>query len=443
MTITLRPYQSELLQQVIDAFNGGVRTAVMQLGTGGGKTATASALLARAESKGIPSLFLAHLDSLISDTHARLKAAEVRAGFVQAGRAEDKDALVQVGSLATLRVRGVRPPAGLVIVDECHRTMAEGIRQILDAYPEAWILGLTATPQRADGKALGNVYQRLFSGPSNQWLTDAGFLVPCDVIGPKEYLERTISDDPVDAYERHARGTKAICFTSTVEDARGLALKFAARGWHAGIIIGETPREEREALCALFVKGEIQVLVGVGVFIEGFDLPCIETVIMARAFTVTGSYLQAIGRGLRPWPGKTRCLVLDLCGSVWLHGLPNEQREWSIEGAAVRRVEAPIALRRCTECLAIFQTAVECPRCGARGKKVERVKRKVSRAEANEKINLLSPIERDTKFLARLKNVALYRIRLRDPAASEWALRAFVKQFGRQPVEGSYERERA
>src|SRR5688572_22529104 len=102
MTVHLRPYQEDLLTRVSTAFSAGVPSVLLQLGTGGGKTCTAASLLERATSKGYRSLFLAHLDSLIGDTHERLIAAGVPAGFVQAGRPTDPEAPVQVASLQTL-----------------------------------------------------------------------------------------------------------------------------------------------------------------------------------------------------------------------------------------------------------------------------------------------------------------------------------------------------
>lgn len=431
----LRPYQSALLEWVVSAFNSGTRTAVMQLGTGGGKTATAAALLERAASKGIPCVFLAHLDTLITDTHARLTAAGIRCGYVQAGRPTDAGALVQVASMATLHVRGHRPPAGLVIVDECHRAMSASVRGILNAYPEAWVLGLTATPQRGDGKALGAVFQELFCGPSNRWLTDNGYLVPCDVLCDLAgFSEDGMSADPVAAYAQHAPGSRAIVFTSTVEHAELVAAAFNAAGYRAACMLGETPRAEREAIHSALVAGAIRVLVGVGVFIEGFDLPAIETVILARPFTVTGSFLQAIGRGLRPWPGKTRCTVLDLRGSVHLHGLPDEDRVWSLKGKACLRTESIVALRRCTECLAVFRPVRACPRCGAvANARTTRIPRVLSRAEKLAKFSALPTPVRDAKYIGRLRWVALSRMRLPPERAERWAVSTFEKRFGRSP----------
>ncbi len=435
MTITLRPYQTELMDRVVAAFNGDVRTAVMQAGTGSGKTAMASALLERACGKGIPSIFLAHLDTLISDTADRLRSSGVRCGYVQAGRPVDGGALVQVASMATLHSRGERPPAGLVIVDECHRAMGDSIRGILEAYPLAWILGLTATPQRGDGRALGNIFEAIFSGPSNRWLTEQGYLVPCDVIAPATFNEEGLVEDPVRAYEKHAPGTRAIVFASNVEHAEQLTAAFVAAGHPSACVVGETSRLERERVVALVVAGGVRVLVSVAVFIEGFDLPAIETVILARAFTVTGSFLQAIGRGLRPWPGKTRCTVVDLRGSVHLHGLPDEHRSWNITGRACHRTEANVQLRRCTECLAIFRAARVCPRCGAVATSATRVPRVLSRAEKLLNISHLTVAQQDELYLNRLRFVAGTRMRMSPDRAEWWARKTFVERKKRQPGE--------
>ncbi len=431
----LRPYQQELVDRVCEYFNAGGKSAVMQLGTGGGKTATASAILGRATDRGIASLFLAHLDTLITDTADRLRASGIRCGYVQAGRPTDPDALVQVASMATLHSRGIRPPAGLVIVDECHRAMSASVRGILNHYPSAWLLGLTATPQRGDGKALGNVFEQLFCGPSNAWLTEHGYLVPCDVLAPAQFSDHALVDDPVAAYVKHVAGTRAIVFAASVEHAESLTTAFNAAGYPAACVVGETPREEREAVRQAVIDGAVKVLVGVGVFIEGFDLPAIETVILARSFTVTGSFLQAIGRGLRPSPatGKTRCTVIDLRGSVHLHGLADEDRRWSITGKAVVRVDTRTPLRRCTECLAIFRPANACPRCGHEAASAPRVERVLNRAEKLDQFSDLSQAERDRRYVARLLWVARSRMRKSGPAAWAWAVTQFEKRWGRKP----------
>lgn len=435
VTVEERTYQRELVERVITAFNTGTRTAVMQLGTGGGKTTTAASIIDYATRRGHRTIFAAHLDALVGDTHARLTRAGVRAGFIQAGRPTDPEAPVQVASLQTLHARGHRPPADFIVLDECHRALGPTVKAILDAYPKARILGLTATPQRGDGKPLGAVFEKLIVGPSNRWLTERNYLVPCEVLAPGTFLEDALADDPVAVYEKHAPGRRAIVFAVSVAHARELAERFNAAGFPSAMIVGDTPREERERLRSAIADGSVRVLVGVGVFVEGWDSPAIEVVVLARPFTVTGAFLQGVGRGLRPCSdtNKTICTVLDLRGSVHLHGLPDEERRWSLTGTACTRTEAMIALRRCKACLAIFRPQRSCPRCGAKHESVEHIPRVLRRAERLQRLNDVPQRERDRRYVQRLTGIAEARMRMPPHRAKAWALRQFARQFGRQP----------
>jgi superfamily II DNA or RNA helicase len=430
----LRDYQADLVARTSQAF-ADARSVVMHLPTGGGKTATASEVIRRALARGRRVVFAAHLDSLISDTHARLAAAGIDAGFVQAGRPSRPDAPVQVCSLGTLHARGEAPPADLVILDECHRALATSVRGVLERYPRAYLLGLTATPQRGDGQPLGDVFEKLVSGPTVKELTAAGYLVPSEVYAPAKVVEG-VEADAFAAYVRHAPGSRAIVFASTLEHARREVDAFEAAGYPAAVLSGETPRDERERLRELVTRGELRALVGVRVFVEGFDLPAIETVVLAAAFGVTGSYLQAIGRGLRPSPvtGKTKCVVLDLKGAALLHGLPDDDRVWSIDGKP-RRVEKAPAVRKCFACLAMFAPASRCPRCGVSltVANSETIKVKTSRAEKLERLNDLPQSERDRRYLSQLFHVATVRMRLPPAGARKWAQSSFEKRFGRSP----------
>ena len=429
----LRPFQAELVAAVRAAYAGGAMSAVMQLGTGGGKTFTAAEIIRLATQRGRRVVFAAHLDSLIEDTHERLTAAGIHAGFIQASRPIDPTAPVQVCSLATLHRRGERPPADLLVVDECHRAMAATVRPILEAYPKAHLLGLTATPQRGDGQPLGDVFQALVCGPSNRWLIDEGFLVPCELLAPANDTGDALAMDPVDAYRLHTPDTRAIVFATNVAHAEDIARRFIEAGIPAECVTGESPRVIRQGIRARLRSGELRVLVGVGIFIEGFDEPCIQTVILARAFTVTGAYLQAIGRGLRPFEGKLRCTVIDLRGAVMLHGLPDEERAWSLDGTAVRRLEQMTALQKCKACLAVFRPSAACPRCGARTSADARMPRVLKRAERLERFSSFGQSDRDARYLAKLEGLARTRLRLPEHRIEAWALAKFRKQFKREP----------
>lgn len=430
--MTLRPYQTDLIERIRGEFDAGAGTGCLQLGTGGGKTHLAASILDSVARAGMRGVFLAHLDTLVSDTHKRLSAAGIFTGYVQAGRPTSPLAPIQVASIQTLLARGETPPADFVILDECHRSEAHGVRELLKRYPRAGVLGLTATPQRGDGQALGNTFRALVCGPSNRWLTDNGYLVPCEVIGPTGVLEDRLAGDPVEAYLKYAPGTRAIVFAASIPEAMDLTGRFPL----AACITGDTPREERELRYAQIESGEIKVLVSVNVFTEGFDLPCIETVILARLCSVTGSYLQRIGRGLRPSveTKKTRCLVLDMCGSTHLHGLPDEDRRWSLDGDAVRRTEKLDAILHCKSCMAMFRPSPVCPRCGATTAGAARIPKKISRSEKLERLDAIPPHVRDASYMRRLRWVAETHIGMYGARAESWAHQKFVKQFGREPV---------
>jgi superfamily II DNA or RNA helicase len=432
--VRLRPYQLDLVGDVRAAYASGAQAVVMQLATGGGKTATAAAIIGSAVARGRRVVFAAHLSELVEDTHARVAAYGVHAGVVQADRPTDPTAPVQVCSLQTLHARGERPPADLVVLDECHRAMGPTVRAILEAYAKAWHLGLTATPQRADGQPLGDVYERLVCGPSVRELTRDGYLVPCDVIAPPEYQDAGLALDPVDAYQRFTPGQRVIVFASNVAHAEELTARFRERGAPSELVVGDTPADVRQAVRQKMTQDDLRVLVGVGVFIEGFDLPAVEAVILARAFGVTGSFLQAIGRGLRPSPstGKTKCTVLDLRGAVNLHGLPDEDRVWALDGSSVRRTETMAALRRCAECWAIFRPATRCPRCGNETTSSSKLPRNLNRAEILQRVSALPQDKRDARYLAHLERVATTRMHMPEWRAKQWAAAQFEKRFGRR-----------
>ena len=435
--IQLHAHQAELLARVREKFASGTRRVLVQGATGIGKNAIVSVYVRELVAQGKRVVFAAHLDALLDDLGDRLAEHDIPFGFLQGDRPTNADAPVQIVSVQTIHARGARPAADLLILDEAHRAMAPTVRAFLDAYPSSRCLGATATPERADGRPLGDCFDDMVSGPSVRWLTERGFLVPCSVIAPAAPVEGGLAADPVDAWFEHTHGRRAIVFAGNVRHAEAITERFDRLGVPAECITGETSRAVRRGLRARLLSGESRVLVSVGVFLEGFDAPCIETVILARAFGACGSYLQAIGRGLRPSPstGKTDCTVLDLVGAVHRHGLPQDDRVWSLEGEAVRRTgEALQPMRRCRACLAIFRPTAYCPRCGAETHTATTLPRVLSRGERLELVNALPLEERDKRYLAKLEWVGLTRMRLTPHAAKGWALRTFIKQRHRVPA---------
>lgn len=436
MGITLRPYQQTAVQEVYDLFREGAASILLQMPTGSGKTAASSAILERAVAKGYRCIFAAHLDALVDDTHERLVAAGVPAGLVQAGRPETPDAPVQVCSIQTLHARRARPPAKFLIFDEARHAAAVTIRGIIADYPDAGLLGLDATPQRGDGQPL-DMFERIVRGPTVKHLTAIGHLVPFDLLAPGTYQENALAMDPVAAHLEFSKGKRNIMFAATVEHAKDLVARLTAAGIAADMMVGETNRNNRRAIRQRLRSGELEVLVGVAVFLDGFDEPSIETVTLARPFGTIAAFLQACGRGGRPSPdtGKRRCTILDLRGSCLSHGLPDEDRTWSLTGEACVRTEKMPALMRCGGCFAVFRPTRVCPRCGQTmgAQTASKLPRVLSKAEKLENYSAMPQWMRDGRYLESLVRVAEGRMGKEPENAKRWAETQFKRQHGRVP----------
>ena len=433
----LRPFQQKAVDEIAHLYTNGATAVCYVAPTGSGKTATASEIIRRAVVAGYRVVFAAHLDTILDDTAARIRHdIGIACGVVQADRARDETAEVQVASTATLAARKETPRADLFILDECQRVNSPGVRETLARYPHVRLLGLTATPQRGDGKPLGDVFKHLVMGPSVTELQAMGFLVPIDVVAWSHvYQEHGLSVSPVDAC-LWANEWPAIVFASGVDHARAIVAEFVAKGKTAELYIGETSRDERLYRRARLRAGQLDALVTVNALVEGFDEASIRCVCLARAFSVYGPYMQAIGRGARisPDTGKQRCTVLDLRSAYLLHGLPDEPVKWSLEGKAVTRLEAAVKIQRCKECGAVFRPSTSCPRCGARvTRSTPREVKIMSRAEKAEVVSALPQKQRDLRYLYQKVHVARSRLRLSESASHDWALRQFKKQFGRMP----------
>lgn len=378
--VTPRPDQLRWLAAIDDAFRSH-RVVCAVARTGFGKTFCAAHKLrdhcvADGSGRAAQAIFLARLDAIITDTAERLTAHGVRCGIVQADRPTDPDAPVQVCSVATVQRRGVAPDASLVIVDECHGALSGGMRAILSAYPNAQILGLTATPQRADGQPLGDVFETLITGPTYDELVAVGALVRPTIIAPSRYLEGKLYTTPSAVLRDVTR--PAIVFCQSIEHA---VQTVAELGDRARLIVGDTPRSHRESIRSAFRSGDVDVLVGVDVFREGFDEPPISCVVLARRFEFIGSWMQAIGRGVRSYPGKRDCIVYDLAGSYHLLGSPDEPVRWNITGDACVRTSSAGSVYRCQTCGAIWPTPRVCPNCGAEPRIMRKLPRVLRRSE--------------------------------------------------------------
>jgi superfamily II DNA or RNA helicase len=420
-----RSYQVAGRDLLRAAFADGNRRVVGVAPTGAGKTILfCKIVLGHIAKPGRRVLAVVHRRELIKQTVRKMREAGIeRVGVIAAGWASDPDALVQVPSVQTLLAREQRPEGvTLIVLDEAHHYVAETWGTIVASYPDAKIIGVTATPERGDGTPLGDLFEALVPIVSVGELTRLGFLVPCEVIAPPKRLRHN-AQSPLDAYTKHAPGRQAVVFASSVEEAHALAQEFSAAGFPAACVEADTPAANRDSILERFERGELRVLCNVFVLTEGWDCPSVEVCILARGCSATGTYLQMVGRVLRPAPGKSSALLIDLRGAVHEHGLPEEDRAFSLEGRAISGGDAPV--KTCPECeRTIPLPARTCPNCGTaqagamRGEPIER--HELTRAQRREQ-------ERGD-FVEQLEAA---RQRGYKPG---WAAHRFVERYGRFPA---------
>jgi superfamily II DNA or RNA helicase len=397
-SIALRPYQTSAIERMEARARAGVRRIVLVAATGAGKTTIAAQIILNCVTSLQRVLFIAHRRELINQAYLRLLAfgfAESEIGVIMASDPRRRPAApVQIASVDTLRTRP-RPPADVVFVDECHRAQAKSYRDIAAAYPHALHLGLTATPYRADGKGLADSYDELLVVASPKRLIAEGYLVEPRVFTVAanelpdlsavrtlagDYEERALADavnrtplvgNIVDHWLRLAAGIRTVVFAVSVAHSRHIVERFRGAGIAAEHLDGTTPLAERDAILRRVDEGTTTVVSNCGVLCEGWDQPSVKCAVLARPTKSTGLYLQQAGRILRPWEGQG-AIILDHGGCAVEHGLPQDDREFSLEGDERRRrkqgpKDAPptMATRTCARCFAVVTSSLAaCPECG-------------------------------------------------------------------------------
>ena len=387
--ITLRPYQQSGVQSARQTIGQGKRRIIILAPTGAGKTILASSIIESAVKRGSHVLFLAHRKELIDQASRKLDDFGIDHGVIMAKHWRRRPhALVQVASVQTLRRRDL-PAADLVIIDEAHLSMAKTYTDILEAYPKAVVLGLTATPMRADGKPLSAIYHDIVPVSSVPQLIRMGFLVrprhyapsrpDLTKIGLKggDYEETALAaavDKPdlvghiVEHWKAAATGRTTAVFAVNIAHSQHIVAQFQAADIAAEHVDGTTPKHLRTAILDRFASGETTVVSSVGIMTEGYDNPRISAIVLARPTLSLALYLQMAGRGLRihPETGKQDCIILDHAGCAYAHGFADEEREWNLEGRKRSngpKREAPV--RTCSECFCAYPAAArECPECG-------------------------------------------------------------------------------
>lgn len=416
--IVLRPDQQNLKNEIYAGWASGARNVLGVLPTGGGKSIITSDIVLDNSRQNLQQVVIAHRTELVSQMSLHVArrgiahqiiapktVAKNIAGehFKELGQSFVRpNALCTVAGVDTLKARAASLYAwsnqvDRWVIDEAHHVLKENKWGFaVELFPNAFGLGVTATPRRADGKGLGahhdGVFEYMATGPDMRELIELGALTDYEIVVPvsdfkidenavapsgdfsqKKMREASqqshIVGDVVVEYLRHATGKRAICFATDVETAHEIAAKFNASGVAATAISAKTPTEVRNDAITRFRDGRYTILVNVDLFGEGFDVPACEVVIMARPTASLAVFLQQFGRALRTAPGKTHGLIIDHVSNYKRHGLPDKPHYWSLDRrdkrAAKEKDPEDIELIPCANCSRPYEKCKPaCPHCG-------------------------------------------------------------------------------
>lgn len=398
--ISLYDDQIELIEQIREELRGGSRSVLAVASTGFGKTMVSAFMAKEAAAKGKRVWFLCHLKNLLNQTSKAFWSLHIEHGLIASGK-RNSPLPVQVGTIGTAvrRLDDLQAP-DLLIVDEAHLAMAATWVKVIDWAKAngSIIVGNSATPERLDGKGLGYLFDSMTEARPMRWLIDQGRLSDYVIYSTAEPLDTSglrtragdfatdqaeelmnkpkLIGDAASHWKRYANGLRTIAYCVTIKHSKATAAQFNAAGIPAIHVDGETPEAELKEAIQGFADGRYMVLCNVQLMTTGFDLSAqvnrdvpIEACIIMRPTKSVALYMQMVGRALRRKPRPA--VILDHAGCVLRHGLPDDERDWSLEGRkkGSRRSsddEPDVNVTQCKQCYAIFRTGPDsCPMCGA------------------------------------------------------------------------------
>jgi len=413
----LRDNQQTNVQEVLSAFEAGAQNVLDVFPTGGGKTVIESWLIKHFNQ---PTCIMAHRKELVGQIALALarngvqhkiigpKDGKLIKGVVNIETRElgthfyhpnSSFTVASVDSLLSQKnaLKNWAHQQRWWMIDEGHHVLRKNKwGKVVNMFPNARGIGFTATPCRADGNGLGRhaagVYDKMIVGPSPRALINEGWLTDYRIFAPPSDLDMskvslsadgdfnkrktrravrssTIIGDVVEKYLEIAPGKLAVVFADSIENANDITKNFQDTGIRAEMVHSKTPDTTRDEIVRRFRERELDVLVNVDLFGEGFDLPAVEVVIMVRPTQSYALYCQQFGRALRIMDGKNFAIIIDHVGNVVRHGLPDKLRQWTLDSRERQpRCIDPddnIPLRYCPECTSPYERILLlCPYCG-------------------------------------------------------------------------------
>lgn len=374
--VALRPYQQDLFDKTQQEFRKGKRRVLVVSPCGSGKTVLMAHMAEEAQKRGKQVWMILPRQEILEQTVETLGRYNIRLSSIYIGMA-----------ITTANRVKELPPPDLILIDECHLSMASTYRKILEPFPNAHVVGATASPIRSDNKPLGNLYESLVEGVTVRWLIDHRYLAPYN------YYSVTVADlngllrkrgdfdtdqasallmkpavygDVISNWKRFANGLQTVVYCSSVQHSKRTAESFRAGGIPALHVDGSTPSSERSKIVERFRNGEIRVLCNCDLISMGFDMPDIGCVALLRPTESASLYIQQSGRALRFKEGKT-AVIIDMVGNYRRFRLPDEPYEWSLQQSVRMRKELDSEgnyyVRTCPNCFMVFKSAPTCPYC--------------------------------------------------------------------------------
>lgn len=389
--IILRPYQQKFIDDIRAEFNLNHKRVVGVAPCGSGKTIMTGWMIRESLNRGKRSIFFVHRHELIEQTADTFTRLDIPHGIISSGFRSQYDLPVQIASVQTLAKRLDKIPAPhFLICDECHHILANTYRKILDKFPNAYLLGVTATPQRMGGKTLNDVFDSMVQSLSVNQLIKLGnlstfkyFAADLDIDLTRVHIvggdydsdqlqsimnNKKITGDIVNHYINFANDKSAICYCVNVKHSKSVADAFISIGISAAHVDGDTPKIIRAKLVEDFRQGNIKVLCNAELFGEGFDVPKCQAVILARPTQSLTLFIQQAMRAMRPDPDDPDkvAVIIDCVQNYSRHGMPNDFRAWSLDPNIEK-------IFRCPDCDEVIVPIVkkvdgklrkQCPHCG-------------------------------------------------------------------------------
>lgn len=396
MLLKLRAFQDDQIYECRTALRSH-QSVLVQSPTGSGKTVIASYMASSASEKNNRVYFICHRAELVDQTAKTFRKFGLSFGYIAAGYPVNYYEQIQICSIDTLKNRLDKCPVPTICIwDEAHHVAAGGWARVMSYYSKSKHVGLSATPERLDGKGLADYFECMVLGPAVRWLIDNKYLADYKLFSApgapdmskvhtkmgdfvKSEAAQVMDNSQITGgiirhWQKNARDKRTIGFAVSVAHSQHICEQFKKAGIVAVHLDGKTAKTERRAVAKSFAKGDIQVLWNVGLFGEGYDLSAqadsdvtVDCVIDAAPTQSLAAYLQRCGRALRPKADGSHAILLDHADNWKRHGLPDDDRQWSLLGKKDRErknSESDIATRQCKECYAIHKPAPECPLCG-------------------------------------------------------------------------------